>query len=360
MKTKYKIFYMFILLCFVTFAITGCTKEYPFPVINTSTDVKNVILIVGDGMGYNHIENAKTYYDMGTLAFEKDYVIGVDTSSKSLFTTDSAAAATALATGYNVKNGKIGMDGNKTLTNIMEIAKDNNKKTGIITTDNLYGATPAAFSSHAKDRDYTNNIIVDQYQSNVDLMIGEKSSKYQEYYQNFTSNGYSIYEDYNSLVSSNTNNKILANISNLRSIYNPNITGQVNLVDIVSFALDYLDNENGFVLMIECGHIDKCSHSKDIVGALSEVHTLIDVANKCYDFAQNRDDTAIIITADHENGGLKKANDKNDIKNSLYSKSSHTSSDVPLYVYNCSFTNVGEKVKNTFIFYIMKHIVTNI
>lgn len=354
---KYKIFSLIITVFIAIFMITGCVNNIPHPTITTPQEVKNVILIIGDGMGENHIKNAKTYFDMPTFAFESNYLAMVDTSSKSIGSTDSAAAATAMATGYNVSNGKIGMDGKKTLTNIIEIAEQNNKKTGIITSDNLFGATPAAFSSHAKDRDNTNDIVKGQAKSGIDLMIGESSSVYDSYKTQFEENGYTMYNDLDQLTSSTTDQKIVANLTNIRSVYNPSLTNQIDISYLTQFALNYLDCEEGFVLMVECAHIDKYSHKNQIVDALCEVRALNDVANACYEFAEGRDDTAVIVTADHETGGLKATDNKSDISNKLYTKSSHTSRDVPLYTYNCTFENVKSKVKNTFIFEIMKYIV---
>lgn len=359
MKKVFNKILVFSIILLISFSFIGCVKSIPDPTITTSESIKNVILIIGDGMGFNHLNNAKTYFELENLVFEDDYLCSVNTSSKSIGTTDSAAAATAMATGVNVYNKKIGMNGSKTLTNIMEIAISKNKKTGIITTDNLYGATPASFSSHTKKRSNYEDIIIDQANSNINLFVGQNSSKYTEYKSQFESNGYNMCYSLDELNSKKDSTKIVANIPNLKSIYNTNESNQTNFNLIAEYALDFLDNENGFVLMIECAHIDKFSHDNDLISSLFEVRTLIDIANTVYDFAFNRNDTAILITADHETGGLKEAKTKNDISNKLFTKSSHSSNNVPLFAYNCSFENVKEEVKNTFIFDICKNIVNH-
>ena len=359
MKKVFNKILVFSIILLISFSFIGCVKSIPDPTITTSESIKNVILIIGDGMGFNHLNNAKTYFELDRLVFEDDYLCSVNTSSKSIGTTDSAAAATAMATGVNVYNKRIGMNGSKTLTNIMEIAISKNKKTGIITTDNLYGATPASFSSHTKKRSNYEDIIIDQANSNINLFVGQNSSKYTEYRSQFESNGYNMCYSLDELNSKKDSTKIVANIPNLKSIYNTNESNQTNFNLIAEYALDFLDNENGFVLMIECAHIDKFSHDNNLLSALFEVRTLIDIANTVYDFAFNRNDTAILITADHETGGLKAAKTKNDISNKLYTKSSHSSNNVPLFAYNCSFENVKEEVKNTFIFDICNNIVNH-
>lgn len=359
MRKLYKNLYLPIMLFLILFLLSGCAKNIPHPTITTSDNIKNVILIVGDGMGFNHINNAKTYFEIDDLIFENDYISSVNTSSKSIIATDSAAAATAMATGVNVYNKKIGMDGSKTLTNIMELAQQNDMLTGIITTDNLFGATPAGFSSHTSNRKNTSDIVSQQANSNIDLMVGEYSNEYYNSKQKFENNNYVMCDNTESLFNTNNNQNVIANLNNLKSIYNTNYSNQINLNDIVKFALEFLDNENGFVLLIECAHIDKFSHDKKIYDALCEVNTLFDVSETCYNFAKNRNDTAVLITADHETGGLKQANSKQDIKNNLYTKSSHSSKNVPFYAYNCSFKNVKDEVKNTFIFEVCKDIVNN-
>ena len=353
------IFFVCLTLILTLFTFSGCVKNIKDPTIITNNNIKNVVLIIGDGMGQNHINNAKIHFDLSNLVFENDYLTTVNTSSKSIGTTDSAAAATAMATGVNVANRKIGMDGNSILENIMEIATKYGKKTGIVTTDNLTGATPAAFSSHTTDRGNSEDIVLDQVTSNINLLVGETNNLYEKYRSQFLLENYVMCNSLSELNNNANAQKIVANIDNLKSIYNTEETNQTNLSSVVDFALEFLDNEEGFVLMIECAHIDKFSHNKNLLPALCEVRTLFDVANTVYNFVLNRDDTAVLITADHETGGLKLANNKTEISNNLYSKKSHTSKNVPLYAKNCTFENVKNEVKNTFIFDICKNIVLN-
>ena len=179
------IFFVCLTLILTLFTFSGCVKNIKDPTIITNNNIKNVVLIIGDGMGQNHINNAKMHFDINNLVFENDYLTTVNTSSKSIGTTDSAAAATAMATGVNVANRKIGMDGNSILENIMEIATKYGKKTGIVTTDNLTGATPAAFSSHTTDRGNSEDIVLDQVTSNINLLVGETNNLYEKYRSQF-------------------------------------------------------------------------------------------------------------------------------------------------------------------------------
>lgn len=312
-------------------------------------NVQNLIILIGDGMGLNHIDNTKTFFDLKTQSFENNYISSVNTNSLTSGPTDSAAAATALATGISVLNGQVGHNGVDYLKNIMEIASENNKLTGIITNDTLTGATPAAYSAHAISRNDIPNIISTQSTSPLDLMIGKYD---EEYYNNeslFTSNGFVLCDNKEDLFSTTSTQKVIANLNNIYSIYNPNYSNQTNLVDLVNYAINYLDNENGFVLMIECAYIDKFSHSNDIISALAEVRTLFDIADSILGYIKNNPDTALVITSDHETGGLRKSSAKENINNALFSTVDHTDANVGLFARGIKVEKTKE-VKNTEIF----------
>ena len=152
--------------------------------------IKNIILMIGDGFGPNHLANAKKYFNVNKFAFEDYYVCDVTTYSKDNKVTDSAAAATALATGQKVNNGEVGRHQYNDLENIMEIASKAGKKTGIITSDSICGATPASFSAHANHRYDTQEIVEDQSESNIDIFVGAYADIYRENMNSFTRNGY--------------------------------------------------------------------------------------------------------------------------------------------------------------------------
>lgn len=147
------------------------------------------------------------------------------------------------------------------------------------------------------------------------------------------------------------------NLNNVYSIYNPNKSNTIDMLDLVRYAVDYLDNENGFVLMVECAYIDKFNHSNDIIPTLSEVRTLFDIANFACDYITNNPDTALIITSDHETGGLKKASEKSKINNNLYTTGSHTSSDVRLYLKGIKLDST-DNLKNTIVYEMAYNIVS--
>lgn len=346
MKIYFKRILIVFLLVANTIMFTSCKNNNPNI---TTNNIQNLIILIGDGMGENHIDNAKTYFELDTQPFESNYIAKINTNSLSLGATDSAAAATALATGVSVKNRRIGHDGDSAIKNIMEYASDKNMLTGIITNDNLFGATPAAFSAHTKDRGNTLEIIQDQSTSPLDLMIGKYSGEYYTNESLFTSNGFTMCDNTQDLYATPNTQKVIANLNNIYSIYNPEKTNQTNLVDLVEYAINYLDNENGFVLMVECAYIDKFSHSNDIIPALAEVRTLFDIANYANEYINNNPDTALIVTSDHETGGLKYTNNKSKINNDLYTKGGHSSKDVRLYSKGITLDST-KNLRNTVVF----------
>ncbi len=341
--------------CAITLTVgtfTAC--ENPFNK-TPEGDVKNVILLIGDGMGENHIQNALTYFELDDPSFIADRHGSIATKSKNKAVTDSAAAGTALATGNKVNNGEIAYHDGKALKTIAELAKKAGKKVGIVTTDTLDGATPAAFSAHTDSRSNSEDIATCQAESKFDLFIGETGSGlYNSYKTEFTDNGYDFASSPEEMLRYADSDKLIATLPNVRSSYREEKASDYQLKDMVAFATEFLDNENGYFLMVESAHIDKYSHDNEVVNALCEVRSLFDTMDYLYDTVG--EDTAILLTADHETGGLQLANNKDDIGNYLYTSSSHTGVDVPLFMRHVPYALTGVP-QNTEIFSICKRLM---
>ncbi len=335
-------------------------------IINTGCDAcdkapqeenKNVILFIGDGMGENHVLNAITYFELDNPAFIADKKYYSMTNSLS-GTTDSAAGATALSTGQKVYNSYVAKTHmGKNITSISELAKKAGKKVGIVTTDNLYGATPAGFSAHANERTETDIIINSQSTSNVDLFIGKTDADDNYCTTNadiFTAKGYQLASSYDEMLSAQNADKLLATLPKMYSKYGAGANGHIQLDDLVSFAVEFLENDNGFFLMVEGAYIDKFSHSNDIVNALAETRSFFDAISIGYAYADANTNTTVIITADHETGALALAQDKSSIQNLLYSSTGHSSANVPIYIKNFEYFSTDNAIENTEIFTICK------
>lgn len=319
-------------------AFTACGKtsgDEGTSVVETIQDVDNIILVIGDGMGENHILNAIEYFDLDIPVFMEDQKGYIRTDSIGSVT-DSAAAGTALATGKKVINGNIAQFGGQDLTQITTLAKEAGKKTGVVTTDTLCGATPAAFSAHAPNRDMVDEIVATQLESDVDLFIGQSHESYLENKSSFEEKGYAFASSVTELENAKESEKLVAVLPEVGSEYIVGNEEDYQLKEMAKFAVEYLQNDNGFFLMIEGAYIDKYSHNNDLRGAMCEVRSLFNTISYLYGYAEDGN-TAILITADHETGGLYKIKEGDIFSNSLYTSTGHTGTNVPVFTKNCRF-----------------------
>lgn len=356
----------------------GVLRHYACAVCGQSKTekVKNVVLIIGDGMGMEHIS-------AGQLATEKKFCftdwqfasVNTDcidnTTGFATKTTDSAAAATALATGQLTNKRYVGkdIDGNDLVT-IMDIAQQHGMKTGVVTTDKLYGATPSCFCAHSLDRGNTDEILNSAFGSNLNLLCTTSSNTVSEYQSQMTENGYAYCDSYD-----NRNE-----LSGEKAVCLFDLEGfgnTVKLSEATDFALDYLDNENGFMLMVEQAHVDKNSHNNDFEKTVEALSSLNDTVQAVLNWIGDRNDTAILITADHETGDLSVSENKL-LKNEYitpsgktvyyqWSSGSHTDNDVGLFCYGFDldfgklpYFGNNNQVKNTDVFVLMKDIISDI
>ena len=355
---KFAAFFTCLLIGLVSLVgLAGCEKKNPAKINN---NIKNVIVLIGDGFGPNHLDNAKKYFNISKFDYENDYVCDVTTYSLNSSVTDSAASATALATGHKANNGEVSWHDGEDYEHLMEIAIKNGKKTGIMTSDSLFGATPACYSAHTENRGQTGEIIKDQIASGIDIFVGPVGGG--EYYQptyqqGFVDNGYIYIDDEEELEDLDNDQKYIALFNSLQSPYNESLTGQIDYPAAITNVLSFLDNEDGFCLMIENAYIDKNSHSNQFHAAMCEVRYFADMIKAVYDFCEGRDDTAVIITADHETGGLQLGS-SDSFGNSLYTTGSHTGANVRLFI-KYAYIEHKKTVDNTDIFKLCKTLVEN-
>lgn len=327
------------------------------PVSSGNRDFKNIIVVIGDGMGENHILNAIDYFGLDTPAFLEDQQGYLSTRSANSVVTDSAAGATALATGYKVNNGNVAMLAGEKLTQITTLAREEGMKTGVVTTDSLSGATPAGFTAFAGNRNATATIIQEQAQSQVDLLLGKFDSAYlsSQNLSLFAENGYTVASSKTELFEAANSKKLVGVLPEIGSEYIAGNEENYQLKNMTQFAIEYLENRDGFFLMVEGAYIDKYSHNNSFENAMCEVRSLIDTIELLYEYASDGE-TAIFITADHETGGLQRATSTAELTKNLYTTTNHTRTNVPLYVKNYPFDPTqfdfeeGKTPENTVVF----------
>lgn len=309
--------------------------------------IKNVIFLIGDGMGVMSIE--KTRSETGAaLALDSFPVKSLSkTASANSSVTDSAAGATALACGVRTNNGAVGvypddMNAEKNYPmNLCEFAKANGMKAGIVTTDSTRGATPGGFSAHTSSRNNTSEITKYQLESELDLIWGVKTSTCSK--SKAESAGFEYVTDYNEMAALSEGTRSFGQFTG--SLWKNDCKNMPTLTQMTEKAIDLLDGgENGFFLMIEGAHIDKNSHSNNGEGMKEALISFDRAVNSALDYAKKDGHTLVVVTADHETGGITLENGEY-----VYTTGGHTGVDVPLYVYGCdNFIAEGESsVLNT-------------
>ena len=342
--TKLVSFFMSIILAIGAFFGSG---EAPEQNVEPTREIKNVIYLIGDGMGFNHLEKTKTERDV-TLVMDSFAIKGASrTRSLSSSVTDSAAGGTALSTGTRTGNGMIGVyytDKNATVSypkNITELCMENGMMTGVITTDATSGATPASFSAHSSDRNNTEDITDDQLKSDIDLIWGKANGVVTK--SSAESNGYTYIATYDEMMALEEGSKSFGQFTNSLWKTKQADKNTPNLEQMAVKAVDILDDtEEGFFLMIEGAHIDKHSHnneSEKMTEALVEFDRTIDAMLK---YAEADGETLVVVTADHETGGITLEDNAY-----VFTRGGHSAADVPVLVYGSDkLISNGETVDN--------------
>lgn len=307
----------------------------------------NVILMIGDGMGFSHVGAATAKY--GDLFFytQADYKSSVTTFSRDVFgPTDSAAAATALSTGRKTDNGKVAMYGGKDLVTTTEIAQSFGMATGVIATEGVDGATPAGFSAHVPSRNDLDEIFADQLASGIDLFFGSNVERYAPLRERIEKS-YTYVDEFSDIASAD--GRIFASFEEI-----PLESGGETKPTLASLAVAALDilsaDEDGFFLMIEESHIDKYSHENQLSDALEHVKAYDNAIKAVVEYAERIGNTIVIVTADHETGGLQyNGETAAQLSDGMYTKGSHSKADVPLYVFGDIDFDLSRITDNTLI-----------
>lgn len=290
---------------------------------------KYVFYFIGDGMGMPQINAAEIY--KGTLnsndLMYKEKVnftafpfMGMQTTQAAdTFITDSAAAGTALASGYKTNSAYLNMDPAKTVkyTSMAEKAKEKGMKVGIVSSVSLDHATPAAFYAHQPHRNNFYEIALEMVNSGFDYFAGGgllapagKKKDLPNALDIARQQGYKVVNNQEEIMGLTPGDgKVIAIQPGLAAEeamqYEIDRTGQLSLADFTRKGIEMLDNPNGFFMMVEGGKIDWACHANDAVTTIRDVMALEDaVAEALKFYAKHPEETLIIITGDHETGGM--------------------------------------------------------
>lgn len=327
----------------------------------TESKIKNVIYMIGDGMGENHII-AGSLYKSEELNIQsitnKSYLKTASLSA----VTDSAAGATALATGYKTINGIIGKDENgNNLENLAEYTKSKGMKTGIVCTQILNHATPAGFSVHNDYRYNYDEIAKLQIESGIDLMIGGGRKYFNSYEAEMLERNYNWINEISELKNISKDEKVIGTFAE------ESISEEMNRTSLASMteeAIYRLENENGFFLMIEGSCIDTYSHESNMEKMLIEMIDFDEAVGVALSYVEKHPDTLLIVTADHETGGLNLdgVSSKEQLTDLLFtSNGTHTEINVPIYAYGIGANDITkyDVIDNTSVYKFIKQGIDN-
>lgn len=309
---------------------------------NLEEDVpaKNVILMIGDGMGKNIIKASEIVKGDKLVMSGMKYRTDVTTYSHSVTNgyakfTDSAASATAMSTGYKTLNGCIGVDpdGNK-LETICEYAQSFDMETGLVARQVVSHATPAGMVAHNSSRDNYPQILREMVKANVNVMFGGGS----QYYTNpkvkkaIDDNKYKYITKVDELEALNKDDDKVLGMFAYDNMGAADMAP--SLTRMTSKALDMLDNENGFFLMVEGSNIDTYESKCDMETTLGQMQDFDKAVDYVLEWAEKHPGTLVIVTADHETGGVTLPDNPKpeDINDSCFtSDGEHTNTDVWLF-----------------------------
>ena len=323
--------------------------------VSEAAPIRNVIICIGDGMGPGQVAAARCYAGTNLFFESFPYQSRITTFEANGYITDSAAAASAIATGRKV-NGcvvSVALPGDASeLETLLEHFKKLGKSTGLVTSSYLTDATPAAFGAHDASRYNSAQIAADYLnQTRPDVLMGGGITGLEA--ETVAAAGYAVVTDRVSLVE-------------LDSSLQPRVCGLFgwgflpyeydglgalpSLSDMTVKALDVLGHDpDGFFLMVEGELIDIACHGNDLPRCIGETLAFDAAVNKIVQWAAGRDDTLVLVTADHETGGLAVTQDNGPgiYPEVLWATTGHTGTHVPLYGWGVNADLSGRVFDNT-------------
>ena len=318
--------------------------------------IRNVILLIGDGLGFEHVALARHHGpgDDKKLYMEQLPIHGdLKTSPANGKVTDSAAAGTAMACGIKTNNGMIGMTPDETpYSSILELIRDKGWRTGLTATSGISHATPASFASHVDSRDKEKEIAVQLLGSRVDVMLGG-GRKYwtDELFADAKTDGYQVIETRSELAQVKPGPVIGLFADDGMTTFAP----EPSLAEMAAVAIGQLSTPGRewfapkpkFLLMIEGSQIDWAAHANDTDRVVRQT-LLFDMAvREAIEFAQKDKHTLVIVTADHETGGLKLERDEGNELKAKWTSGGHTGDNVPIYAFGPGSEKFAGTIDNT-------------
>ncbi|NLN30475.1 MAG: alkaline phosphatase [Bacteroidales bacterium] len=354
MKAKRKHLILLLLGIILTgsLLLPGCRNEL------ISGKTKNIILFIGDGMGVTHVTAGMTV-NKAALNLQKFPYSGFSiTHSADNYITDSAAGGTAIACGVKTNNGMLGLNPDESVAvSVLEVLHENGLATGLVSTSSITHATPASFIAHNSSRDNYEDIALHFLNGSVDVFLGggenhfRKRADGRDLAAELEEQGFDLVYTPAEMKASSSDK--LAGL--LAEVHMPRESeGRTGILEeMTRKAIEVLSREKkGFFLMIEGSMIDWGAHANEIDYVTSELIDMDRAVGVALDFAQKDGQTLVVITSDHETGGLSLTGGNTDegTVNAAFATTDHSASMVPIFSYGPGAQDFSGIHDNTFFF----------
>jgi alkaline phosphatase len=284
---------------------------------------KNIIMVVGDGMGpayttaYRYYADDKSTPEVEQTVFDRMLVGMASTypALQSSYVTDSAAGATALAAGVKTYNGAVAVDVNKEpVSTVLEWAKERGMRTGVAVTSQINHATPAGYAAHNESRQNYDQIADSYFDDKIndhfvlDVMLGGGWDYFIRDDRNlvaeFQQAGYQYVDSISDLTNTDAKSPLLGLFADQGLDWALDMPKNNRLNTLTKSAVAHLENEQGFFLLVEASQVDWAGHANDIGAAMTEMADLATTMTWLEQYANEHPDTLVVLTADHSTGGM--------------------------------------------------------
>lgn len=315
---------------------------------------KNVIVMIGDGMGVAQVFAALTA-NGGNLYLDNFKHVGfAKTASSDNYITDSAAGGTALSTGQKTYNGAIGVNTDTVaIKTILEMAEEKGLATGLVSTSAITHATPASYIAHQGSRGSYEDIAADFLKTDIDVFIGGGYKHFtqrkdgRDLTRDLQHNGYQVLRDMDEIAKVKSG-KLAGLIADEHNEVFPK--RKMDLPLSTETALNILSqNKKGFFIMIEGSQIDWAGHANNTIYIVNETLDFDRSIGKALEFAAKDRETLLIVTADHETGGMAVVGGdmKSGMVKGAYTTGGHSAIMVPVFSYGPGAENFTGIMENT-------------
>lgn len=346
------------------------TYEHPYAVEKLQAPkgkkVKNVILMIGDGMSLMHVYTAWTA-NRGKLWLENAQATGLSkTWAVKKLVTDSGSGGTSLATGVKTVYHAVGVDPKgKPLTSLVDVAKELGKDAGMAVTCRLWDATPCDFCCHNIDRDKEEELVGDYPTSGVDFVFGGGAQKFtnrkdgRDIFKELQKKGYHVSRTLDDFFAYDKNSRIFA-VPYDKDTPLPDERGDLLARASMKGISLMNQNKNGFFMMIEGSQLDDYGHFNQLDLLMKETLDFDKTIGEVMKWAAKDGETLVVVTADHETGGLTLVNGNKDEGRveCCFSSKDHTGAMVPVYAFGPGAENFTGIFENTDVFKKIKKLMT--